>query len=139
MRGYFVGGVMKAKLPMISRYLLGVIYFGAGLMGLIMPGAPPPDFPEKALAFFGGIAAASYFIPFLKVTETVCGLLLLINRAPALSLVVLAPITINIFLFHILLTPGIQFAVLPIIMVALHLNAACKYWPIYKPLFAKGN
>ena len=127
-----------AKLPTIARYLLGIIYFGAGVMGLLMPGAPPPDFPENALAFFNGIAASAYFIPFLKITESIGGLLLLINRAPALALVILAPITINILLFHFFLTPGIQFLILPVVMVALHKMAAKKYWHLYKPLFGKG-
>lgn len=125
---------------MIARYLLGLIYFGAGGMGLATMGTPPPEgTPETLVAFFNALVSTTYFLPLLKVTETACGLLLLINRAPALALVILAPITINIFFVHAFLTPGIANLILPLVMVVLHLTTANKYCDTYKPLFAKGN
>jgi putative oxidoreductase len=131
---------MKKYLPTVARYLLGLIYFGAGASGLAMLGQPPPEgTPEAIVTYFNSMMATVYFIPLLKVTETTCGLLLLINRGPALALVILAPITINIFMVHTFLTPGIQNLILPIVMVALHITAATKYWPHYKLLFSKGT
>ncbi len=128
---------MKTKLPTISRYVLGLLFFvfgGAGLFNLI---PPPPDMPEKLIAFMNGLMASGYFFPFLKLTETVCGLMLLLGLAPALVLVVLAPISLNIFLVHLFLTPGLQNLILPLAIISLHVMAATPFWSIYRPLFTR--
>jgi Na+/H+-translocating membrane pyrophosphatase len=83
------------------------------------------------------LASAGYFFPVLKATEVVAGLLLLTGIAAPVALVVLAPITLQIFLFHAALTPGLQNSVLPLVMIALHLVSATGFWAQYKPLFAK--
>lgn len=130
---------MKKHLLKISRYLLGLIFFifgGAGLFNLI---PPPPDMPEALQTFMAGLMVTKYFMPFLKLTETLCGLLLLLGVAPALVLVILAPITINIFMVHLFVTPGAQNLVLPVVMIALHVMAATAYWSVYKPLFQKNK
>jgi uncharacterized membrane protein YphA (DoxX/SURF4 family) len=126
---------MKQKLPMIARYLLGLIFFvfgGAGLLNLL---PPPPDMPEKLMTFMNGLMATGYFFPLLKGTETLCGLLLITGFAPALALVILAPISINIFMLHAFVTPGLNNLVLPLTIAILHIVAAKGYWHIYKPLF----
>ena len=126
-------------LPKISRYLLGLIFFifgGAGLLNLF---PPPPDMPQALSSFTNAIVATGYFFPFLKGTETVCGFLLLLGVAPALMLVILAPITIQILLLHFFLTPGLQNLVLPILILLLHLASAMAYWSIYRPLFGRSK
>lgn len=130
---------MKEKAKLGAVYLLGLIYFIFGLNGFLnfIP-APTEPFPEAAMQFMGGMMAAKYFFPFLKGAETICGLLLLAGFWRPVALVILAPITINILLFHGLLTPGLQFVILPLVMVALHVTAACKYWNSFKGLFVKG-
>lgn len=130
---------MKTTAYKIARYVLGFIFFifgGAGLFNLI---PPPPDMPEKLQTFMAGIMAAGYFFPLLKGTETICGLLLLIGVAPALMLVILAPITINIFLTHLFLTPGVQNLVVPILLLTCQILAMLGYWGVYKPLLAKNK
>lgn len=127
----------KAWIPKIARYLLGVVFFlsgGAGLLGLAQP---PPDTPENLMNYFNAMVATSYFFPLLKGTETVCGLLLLIGYAPALALVILAPISVNIFFVHAFLTPGVQNLIIPLVLIVLHVTAATAYWRIYRPLFAR--
>ncbi len=105
-------------------------------LGLMtMPEQPP--MPEAATAFMTGIMATGYFFPLLKTTEALCGLLLLINRAAPAALVILAPITLNIILFHIFLTPGINNLFMPVFMGVCHLAAMCKYSDLYNPLFGK--
>jgi putative oxidoreductase len=126
---------MKQKLPSIARYLLGLIFFvfgGAGLLNLI---PPPSGMPEKLMTFMSGLMAAEYFFPLLKGTEAICGLLLLLGIAPALALVVLAPISLNIFLVHLFLTPGLENLIIPTAIVTLHLYVATNYWQLYRPLF----
>lgn len=130
---------MKQKLPIIARYLLGLIFTIFGTAGLLNLIPPPPDMPEKLMAFMNGIMAAQYFFPLLKTTEVACGVLLLSGFAPALALVVLAPISINILFVHLFLTPGFENLIMPLAIIALHVLAATKYWNIYRPLFARNR
>jgi putative oxidoreductase len=126
---------MKKHLPKVTRYLLGLIFFvfgGAGLLNLL---PPPPDMPAKLQAFMNGMMATGYFMPFLKLTETISGFCLLAGIAPALILVVLAPVTLNIIFVHAFLTPGLQNLVLPVVILTLHLITAKQYWKVYRPLF----
>jgi hypothetical protein len=62
---------MKAKLPMIARVLLGLMFFVFGLIGLLNLYPPPPDLPERMQTFNNGLMAAQYFFPLLKATETI--------------------------------------------------------------------
>ena len=125
--------------PAAARLLLGLIYFVFGLNGFLnFLKITPPPMPEAAMAYFGGLVKSGYFIPVLGATETLGGFLLLTGFAAPLALVVLAPVTLQIILFHAFLTPGLPNLVLPIIMVALHITAAGGYRRIYRPLFSKG-
>lgn len=103
---------MKAKLPLVARILLGFVFFAAGLTGLLNLVPAPPDLPERLQAFNSGLMASGYFMPFLKATEMVCGLLLLSGFYVPLALVVLAPIVLNIFLVHAFMAPtGLPLAI----------------------------
>lgn len=126
---------MKKLAPKIARYLLGLIFFVFGAAGLFNLITPPPDLPPGLLAFTNALASTEYFMPVLKSTETICGLLLLIGIAPPLMLVILAPITIQIFLLHAFLTPGLQNLIVPVVMIVAHVTAATGYWHLYRPLF----
>ena len=94
------------KLCLIARILLGLIFFVFGLNGFFHFIPMPEEQPQAVMEFFGGLTAAGYFLPFLKLTETVCGLLLLINRFVPLALTILAPVVLNIVLFHVFLDPA---------------------------------
>lgn len=128
---------MKSKVALGARLLLGLIFFVFGLNGFLQF-LPQPPLPEAAMAFMGGLAGSGYFFPVLKGAEVIGGALLLTGFAAPFALVLLAPITIQILLFHSVLTPGLENAVLPIVMVALHIIAATAYWSVFRPLFAKG-
>ncbi len=129
---------MKAKMPMIARILLGLMFFVFGLIGLLNLIPPPKDLPERMQAFNTGLMATQYFFPFLKATETVCGLLLLINMFVPLALVILAPIVLNIFFVHAFLAPeGLPLAiVIGLLMVYLSFFAE-PYSIKIKSLFKK--
>ena len=130
---------MQTKLSLGSRYLLGLIFFifgGAGLFNLF---PPPPDLPADLQTFMSGMMVTKYLFPLIKGTEMIAGLLLILGVAPALMLVILAPISLNIFLVHFFLTPGLQNLVLPLIIVGLHVLSAVNYWAVFKPLFAKNK
>lgn len=104
---------MKEKLPLIARIILGLIFFIFGLIGLLNLMPPPDNLPEKLKAFNEGMMASGYFFPLLKATEVLCGAMLLSGLFVPLALVILAPISIHIFLVHAFLAPdGLIMAVL---------------------------
>jgi hypothetical protein len=90
--------------------------------------------PEALQTFNKGMMASVYFFPFLKTVETLCGLLLLLNIFVPLSLVVLAPILINIFLVHAFMAP--EGLVLPIVLGALEIYLAFFVKPYANPIKA---
>lgn len=129
---------MKAKLPLIARLLLGFVFFAGGLTGLLNLFPPPPDLPEKLQAFNTGLMATGYFMPFLKATETLCGLALLTGFFVPLALVILAPITIHIFLVHVFLAPeGLPVAIIVGLLMVYLSFFAKPYSERIKPLFRK--
>lgn len=113
------------KLALIARLLLGTIFVVFGSNGFFHF-LPMPPMPEAAGAFVGALAGSGYFFPFLKGVEVVAGIALLSGYFVPLAVVVLAPVAINIFLFHAFLAP--QGMVLPVIIAVLE---------VYLLLFAK--
>lgn len=122
------------KIAFGAQVVLGLIFFVFGLNGFLNFIPAPTGMPDGAMAYLGGLMAAPYFFPVLKATEIVGGLALLVNRFAALALVVLAPIVIQIFLFHAILTPGISNVVLPLVMVILSIIIAYAHRQKYAPL-----
>lgn len=112
-----------AKLPNAARILLGLIFFVFGLNGFL-GFLPQPPLPEAAMPFIGGLAQSGYFFPFLKGVEVAASLLLLAGVFVPLALAVLAPIVVNIALFHLLLAPNPAMVVL---LLALEIYLAWSY------------
>lgn len=131
-------GSMRNKLPLIARLLLGFVFFGAGMAGLLTPPPPMDDLPEALKTFTAGLMAAKYFMPFLKVTEVVCGAFLLSGFFVPLALVVLAPIVLNIFLTHLFLAPsGLVLAVVILVLEVYLAFFASPYKTVIRSLFAR--
>lgn len=121
-----------SKLPMIARILLGLIFLVFGLNGFLNF-LPAPPMPEAAGAFAGALAATGYMFPLIKGIEVLVGILLLANKAVPFALLLLAPITVNILLFHGVLAPaGLA---LPVVILLLHVYLASTHKAVYKPLF----
>src|SRR5690606_1196920 len=76
-------------------------------------------------AYLGGLAATGYFFPLLKGTEVLVGLALLSGLFVPLALVVLAPITVHIVLYHTVIDPA--GAPLALFVLAAHLFLAWAY------------
>ena len=129
---------MKTMIPTGARLLLGLIYVVFSVGGLLNL-LPQPPMPDKAMGFLGGLVSSGYFLPVLTAAEIIGGLLLLTGIAAPLALVILAPVTLQIFLFHAFLTPGWHNLVLPLCMGVLHITAASAYWRLYRPLFSTGR
>lgn len=123
---------MNSKFTFFMRLLLGAILLIFGL-NKFLQFIPSPELPENATAFLTSLAATGYVIPVVGILEILIGLLLVTNRWVGFALVVLAPISVNILLFHLFLDiPGISGA----LVVALF-NGILMYkmWPKYRPLF----
>lgn len=128
---------MKDKIPMIARLLLGLIFFVFGLNGFLMFMPPPPNMPEASVKFFMAMMETKYFLPTISGTQVLVGVMLLTGVFSPVALLILAPITIQIILFHIFLTPGFENLVIPLIVLVLHLTAAKGFWHLYRPLFIR--
>lgn len=105
---------LTPKIATAARFLLGAIFFVFGLNGFLNF-LPAPPLEGAAAGFVGGLAASGYMFPLIKGTEVVVGIALLANRFVPLALTVLAPISINIFLFHAVLAPALG---LPLLILA---------------------
>ncbi len=118
--------------PIVVRYLMGLIFFVFGLNGFFHF-IPQPPMEGPPAAFAGALAATGYMFPLLKSIETVAGALLLGNRFVTLALALLAPITVNIFLFHTALTPPNPVAIFVLLGNA---YLAWTYRAAYRPMLA---
>ena len=103
-------------LPMLARVLLGLIFAVFGVVGLFELG-PQPEMGEEAGAFMGAVMDTGYLWPVIKVTEIVCGVLLILGIFVPLALVVLAPVVLNILLFHVFLAPeGVAIGIAAVVL-----------------------
>ena len=120
---------------LIARILLGLIFFVFGLNFFLhfIPNGPAPT--GTAGAFVGGLFQSGYLFPLIKVIETLCGFFLLFGRFIPLVLVVLLPISINIFLFHCFLEPGAMQISIVVLILICQFYLAWVYRDYYKQLF----
>lgn len=129
---------MSIKVKTISttvvRSLLGLIYlvFGLNFFLHFLPMPPPPAEPGAAEGFMGGLFQAGYFFPMVKGLEVLLGGFLLLNFFTPLSLIILAPISVNILLFHTFLAP--ENMALSILMVLLHIYLLWAYKKSYQTI-----
>jgi uncharacterized membrane protein YphA (DoxX/SURF4 family) len=119
------------KLPTLARALLGLVFFVFGLNGFLHF-LPQPPMSGPPADFVGALVATGYLFPLVKGTEVIVGALLLGGRFVPLALTLLAPITVNIFLFHTLLAPA--GAPMVIAILALHLYLAWSYRAAFAPM-----
>lgn len=102
----------------IVRVLLGLIFLVFGLNGFLHF-IPNMQMPNPAVMFFTGLAGTGYMLPLLFATQALGGALLILGLYVPFALALLAPVIVNIFLFHMFLAPsGIPLA---IVVVALEL------------------
>jgi uncharacterized membrane protein YphA (DoxX/SURF4 family) len=88
-----------------ARVLLGLIFVVFGLNGFFHF-IPTPEMNEAAGSLMGAFMATGYFLMVVKVVEVVSGLMILSGRFLPLGLILLAPVSVNILLFHLFLDQG---------------------------------
>ena len=97
----------------IARFLLGLIFLIFGLNGFFhfLSMSPPPS-GTAAAQFFGALYVSNYLV-VVFLLQIVGAILLLLNRYVPLALTLLAPIIVNILLFHLFMAPsGLPLAII---------------------------
>ncbi len=123
---------MNSMFTKIVRMLLGLvlIVFGANKFLHFIPAEP---LTGAAGEFMNSLGATGYIFPVVGIFEVIIGGLLLFKKWVAFALILLAPISINILLFHLFLDiPGLGVALLVVVFNAILIY---KHWQQYKPLF----
>lgn len=124
---------MNSTFTKIVRYLLALMLLVFGL-NKFLKFLPMPELPPSAAEFMTELAATGYVLPVVGLIEIFIGILLLINKWTPFALVLLAPISVNILLFHLFLDlPGIGGA---LIVAVLNGILIYKHWSKFRPLFA---
>ncbi len=123
---------MNSMFTKIIRILLGLvlIIFGANKFLHFIPMEAPTG---AAGDFMNSLGATGYIFPIVGILEVIIGAMLLLKKWVAFALVLLAPISINILLFHLFLDiPGVGVALGVVVLNAVLIY---KHWQQYKPLF----
>jgi putative oxidoreductase len=118
----------------IARFLLGLIFLVFGLNGFFhfIPAPPPPS--GTAGQFVGALFVSNYLV-VVFLLQIIPAVLLLINRYVPLALTLLAPIIVNILLFHILMAPsGLALAIIvTVLWIVVFLSVRSAFAGLLQP------
>lgn len=103
----------------VARYLLGVIFLVFALNGFLH--FLPMPLPAGPAGEFMVVMFSTHYMTFVYAVQLIAAILFLANRYVPLALTIIAPVILNILVFHILmqpagLPPGVLCAVLWIIL-----------------------
>jgi putative oxidoreductase len=121
----------KSTLATIARYVLGVALVFFALNGFFQF-MTPPLMGDAANAFMAAMAATGYMFFLINLVQLVVGVSLLANKYVPLALIVLAPLTLHIILFHVFL--HVQSILFGAIVAVLHIYLASVNMKSYKTL-----
>ena len=119
-----------------ARIILGGGMVVFGLNGFLQF-LPSPEMPVAGLEFLTALMRTGYFFPLLKFSEIIAGAMVLSGYLLPLGLLILAPILLQILLFHIFLAPGIELIALPIVFVICELYLAQDNMDVFSPILKK--
>ncbi|MFT7073295.1 DoxX family membrane protein [Patiriisocius sp. Uisw_017] len=123
---------MNSKFTTILRLLLGIALLIFGV-NKFFPFIPIFDMAPAAANFIESLESTGYVLYIVAFLEIAIGLLLVIKKWVPFALILLTPIALNIFLFHVFLdVSGIAVA---IVIAAINAILIYKYWKAYRPLF----
>tara|TARA_B100000780_G_scaffold20210_1_gene13028 strand:- start:1538 stop:1930 length:393 start_codon:yes stop_codon:yes gene_type:complete len=96
---------MKNKIFTGARILFGLMMANSGL-NKFLNYMPIPEMSESAEALMGALGESIYIFPLVAIVELVAGVLIITKKYNALGAILMMPVTINIFLIHIVLNPA---------------------------------
>jgi cytochrome c peroxidase len=117
---------------LFSRFALGFVFlvFGVDYFFSFLPELPVS---QRGLPFLEALSASGYFFPLLKTVEISSAALLLLGLFVPLAIVLLAPVVLNIFFYHLFLDRGgLPLAAL---LFSLELFLAFAYRETFRSLF----
>ncbi|MAP55718.1 DoxX family membrane protein [Altibacter sp.] len=123
---------MNSTFTKILRILLGLILLFFGLNKFI-DFMPMFEMPNAAANFLESLKSSGYVFYVVAILELTVGLLLLINKWVPFALILFAPISINILLFHLFL--DVSDVIVAIVITVFNAILIYKYWRAYRPLF----
>lgn len=108
------------KFRWMFQFILGLAFVIPGVAKLLIPEQLSPG-----NLFMDGMRSTEYFYTLLGLTELLVGSIFLSGRFVPFALVISAPITINIFLYHVFLAPeglpvGLIMLVMQIVLTAVY-------------------
>jgi Na+/phosphate symporter len=121
----------KGKLPTTVRYLLGLALVFFGLNGFLQF-MPPPVMGDAANAFMSALFNTGYMFFLINLVQLAVGVSLLTNKYVPLALIILAPLTVHIILFHLFL--HVQSILFGAIIAVLHIYLASVNIDRYRSL-----
>jgi putative oxidoreductase len=116
----------------VARVILGLPFLIFGI-NYFFPFAPHPELHGAAIDYMTGLTKAGYFWPLLRSLEILIGIALISGYFVPLALAVLAPINLQILIFHLALEP--QNIPMAVILALLQAFLIYRYWASYKSIF----
>ena len=124
---------MKSIVTVAARVLLGLVFFGFGLNGLLHL-FPLPPAQGAAAVFINGLIASRYFFPLLFVVYVLTGTALVMGRFVPLALTVLAPVIVNVAIMHLFVPSSRAEIGLAALVTVLEIFLAWCYRTAFRPL-----
>lgn len=116
----------------IIRVLLGALFVFASV-SFFLKLAPEPETTGDFKAFQVGLVSAGYLMPLAKAIELLCGLSFLSGKFVSLANLVILPVSLNILLINLFMTP--EHLPIAIFVIFGNLFLIYKYWGNYKGIF----
>jgi putative oxidoreductase len=116
----------------VARVILGLPFLIFGI-NYFFPFVPHPELHGEAIDYMTGLTKAGYFWPLLRSLEILIGIALISGYFVPLALAVLAPINLQILIFHLALEP--QNVPMAVILALLQAFLIYRYWAYYKSIF----
>jgi putative oxidoreductase len=93
------------KFSIVARYMLAFVFTTFGLNGFLhfIPLPTPPG--PLAGQYIELLMVSHYMVPVFAL-QVICGVLFLLNRFVPLALTLIAPVIVNMLLFHALMAPS---------------------------------
>lgn len=117
---------------LVSRILLGLLFFVFGLNDFLHF-IPTPPMPPSDGVTFATILMNNHYMTFVGGLMVIAGALLLVGRYVPLALVLLGPILVNILLYHFLLNQS--GAIVGVIATVLEIFLIYAYRLSFRGLF----
>lgn len=122
------------KIAMIVvRTLMGLLFLFASIT-FFLKLIPVPEMTGVPKSFNEGLASVGYFFPLLKITELLSGLAFVTGRFVPLATVVIAPVIVNIFMFHAFVDRTMPGPAVAIFLVLTNIFVAYYYRASYAGL-----